>query len=122
MGRRSWVARLRSTLIRRSEAKIDPKVPDRQYNPMIAAGARKSVHRGTRKKEKVTHTSSIDGSERMQQSTSRALQKKIVGCMSVVCHEFRTRTQSTRRCVRCLKITRCECSYISLPLTNPFTP
>ena len=29
MGRRSWVVRLRSTSIRRSEVRIDPKVPDR---------------------------------------------------------------------------------------------
>src|ERR1700733_2616208 len=101
MGRGSWAVRLRSTLIRRSEARIDPKVPDRQYSPMIAVGARKPLHRGTLKKEKVTRTSSIDGSERMQQSTSRVLQRKIVACTLVVCHEFRTKTQSTRRCVRC---------------------
>src|SRR3954451_14856539 len=89
---------------------------------MITAGARKPLQQGNPKKKKEIPTSSIDGSERMQQSTSRVLRKKIDACTWVVCHEFRTRTQSTRRCVRCLKITRCECLYIFLAHDQPFTP
>ena len=76
---------------------------------MTAAGARKLVRHEACRKTKATHTSSIGGNGRTRQITSRRRWKKIVGCMLVACLAYRTKPSSTRKCVRCSKITKCKC-------------
>jgi hypothetical protein len=118
MERRSWAVLSKSTSTRRRGERIDLKVLDQRHCLTTKAGARNPLQHEAFRKIKATHTSSIDGNERTQQSTSRDRLKKIVGCMWVACRGYRTKTQSTRRCVRCSKITKCERPYILLPMAD----
>jgi hypothetical protein len=108
MEKRSWAALSKSTSIRREGGKIDLKVLDQQRCRMIAAGGLRLVRHEASTKTKATHTSSTDGNGRTPQIISRGRPRKVVGCTWEAYLASRTKTQSTRRCVCCSKITKCK--------------